>query len=80
MFETIEQLKRKQKQSNNRTVEKRQKQSFKKPIDAIRAKCLQCSNGIRSEVENCPIIDCPLWSFRRKPKELPSELEDLEII
>lgn len=31
---------------------------------AIRAKCLDCSCGDRTEVRLCPITDCPLWIYR----------------
>ncbi len=34
------------------------------PIKAIRAKCLECSNYQPSEVKNCEIIECPLFTFR----------------
>ncbi len=41
------------------------------PLKAIRAKCLDCSNGQTKEVKMCPIKDCPLYPYRmgRKPKE-----------
>lgn len=31
---------------------------------AIRDKCMDCSNGQFSEVENCPITRCPLYLYR----------------
>ena len=34
------------------------------PIKAIRAKCLECSNGQLSEIRECVIPDCPLYPFR----------------
>jgi hypothetical protein len=34
------------------------------PIKAIRAKCLDCSNYLPSEVRECQITDCPLWEYR----------------
>lgn len=34
------------------------------PIQAIRAKCIDCSCGILKEVRECPIKDCPLWPYR----------------
>ncbi len=34
------------------------------PLEAIRKKCLHCSNYQYKEVENCPIKDCPLYPFR----------------
>lgn len=41
------------------------------PIKAIRKKCLDCSNGERKEVKECPIKDCPIWPYRmgKRPKE-----------
>ena len=43
------------------------------PLKAIRAKCLRCSDGSKSEVRLCPVETCPLWPFRsghRLPKEI----------
>jgi hypothetical protein len=34
------------------------------PIKAIRAKCLDCSADVPSEVRNCVAIGCALWPFR----------------
>lgn len=34
------------------------------PVKAIRLKCLDCSGGLSSEVEKCPVEDCPLYPFR----------------
>jgi hypothetical protein len=34
------------------------------PIKAIRAKCLDCSNYLPSQVRECRITDCPLWPYR----------------
>lgn len=34
------------------------------PIKAIRAKCLDCSGGVPSEVRKCVVVRCPLWPFR----------------
>lgn len=31
---------------------------------AIKAKCLDCSGGIRAEIRRCPATNCPLWPFR----------------
>ena len=31
---------------------------------AIRAKCLDCSGGMRKEVHGCKLRDCPLWPYR----------------
>lgn len=35
-----------------------------RPLRAIRAKCLDCCAGQRSEVANCTATTCPLWAFR----------------
>lgn len=34
------------------------------PLKAIRAKCLECSNGSAADVRNCPIEQCELFPFR----------------
>jgi hypothetical protein len=34
------------------------------PVQAIRAKCVECSGGQKVEVRLCPISDCPLYAFR----------------
>ena len=34
------------------------------PVKAIRAFCLECSNGQTSEVKACPVDKCPLYPFR----------------
>ena len=34
------------------------------PIQAIKAKCLDCCCGSRSEVVICPVKDCSLYPFR----------------
>ena len=41
------------------------------PIKSIRAKCIDCCCGDLREVRECPIKDCPLWSYRmgRRPKD-----------
>lgn len=38
-----------------------QKQTRKQ---AIQAKCLDCSGGIKAEVRRCPATNCPLWPYR----------------
>lgn len=40
------------------------------PLKAIRAKCLDCTNGQNVEIRECPITDCPLFEYRmgRRPK------------
>jgi len=39
-------------------------QKVQAPLKALRAKCLDCSGGSRSEVKHCPVTDCPLYPFR----------------
>ena len=34
------------------------------PLEAIRAKCLDCSCFQPSEVRLCEAVKCPLWPFR----------------
>ena len=34
------------------------------PIEAIRAKCLDCMVGSVIEVRRCAMKDCPNWSYR----------------
>lgn len=38
-------------------------------LSAIRRKCMDCSGGMRSEVQNCKIKDCPLYHYRRNAIE-----------
>ncbi len=33
-------------------------------LRAIRAKCIECSNGSKKYVAECDILDCPLHLFR----------------
>lgn len=53
------------------------------PLQAIEAKCLDCSGGDLKEVKYCPKEDCALHPFRRgkKPKVArqysPEEIERL---
>lgn len=40
-------------------------------LKAIRAMCLSCSGGSRTQVRQCPIRYCPLYDYRQgeaKPK------------
>lgn len=37
---------------------------IKTPLKAIRAKCLDCSNGQIGEVRECVIPGCPLYPYR----------------
>ena len=34
------------------------------PVRAIRAHCMECSNGSSAEVKSCPVYKCPLHPFR----------------
>lgn len=34
------------------------------PLRAIRAKCLDCSDGSSYEVKHCEVYRCPLWRYR----------------
>lgn len=36
------------------------------PLQAIKAKCLDCCGGSREEVKHCAIKSCPLYVFRHK--------------
>lgn len=47
----------------------------KTPLEAIRAKCKECSCGDKEEIINCPIKTCPLWPYR---VEL-SRMENIDI-
>ena len=38
--------------------------NLQNPVKAIRAKCMDCCCDQISEVENCPMEDCPLHPFR----------------
>ena len=43
------------------------------PMQAIRKKCLECSNGQYNEIRSCLIKTCPLYSFRIGEKQLKKE-------
>ena len=45
------------------------------PRQAIKAKCLACSNWQREEVEFCRIDTCPLWAYRPYRAASDSALE-----
>lgn len=34
------------------------------PLEAIRARCLDCCAGVPSEVRHCAATRCPTWPFR----------------
>lgn len=44
----------------------------KTPLDAIRLKCKECSNGQQDEITNCPIKTCPLYSYRIELSQIES--------
>lgn len=35
-----------------------------KPLEAIKARCLDCCGHDRTEVKLCPCTDCPLYIYR----------------
>ena len=42
------------------------------PMQAIKAKCIECCCGDKKEARMCTITGCPIWQFleeRRKLKE-----------
>lgn len=41
------------------------------PLQAIRAKCWDCSGGNWEEVKRCTIEECALWAFRsgKRPRK-----------
>lgn len=44
-----------------------------RPLKAIRAKCLDCTNKQFIEIKECKIEKCPLWEYRmgrRPPKNV----------
>lgn len=47
------------------------------PMKAIRAKCLECSNGQYSEVRLCPAVNCPLYAYRlgKRPRGIKEPAE-----
>jgi hypothetical protein len=40
------------------------------PRQAIKAKCLECTNFDRDSVTHCPVETCPLWSYRAFQKKI----------
>ena len=34
------------------------------PRQAIKARCLQCSNFQREEIAHCSVVTCALWQYR----------------
>lgn len=50
----------------------------KKPLKAIRLKCLDCSGGSWNEVSQCWAEDCPLYPFRfgKNPFRVKREMSE----
>ena len=46
------------------------------PVRAIRAKCLDCSGGQVSEIKECTVYSCPLYTYRMGKKPTDKELQD----
>lgn len=46
------------------------------PLEAIRAKCIDCSGGDPTEVRECVAIGCALWPFRM---DAETEADDTEV-
>ena len=40
---------------------------------AIRLACLECCCGSRLMVEECTVVKCPLWQFRRGNSKFPED-------
>lgn len=46
---------------------------------AIKAKCLDCSGGIRAEVRRCTATNCPLWPFRMGTETKSSATNEVKV-
>lgn len=46
------------------------------PMKAIKAKCMECSAGQRSEVRNCTVTTCALYGYRNGHR--PKDEENIE--
>jgi hypothetical protein len=57
-------------------VQKCKDQIRQSPLDAIRAKCLDCCCYQQNEISLCPVVDCPNYYFRsgmnKSGKVIPS--------
>lgn len=51
-------------QNDSERIILRYKERVKNRNTAIRAKCIECSNGQQSEVRECTVKSCALWPFR----------------
>lgn len=49
------------------------------PIKAIRAKCLECTEGQTVYIRLCSAVGCPLWDCRMGSKPTSSPLYDKEL-
>ena len=45
-------------------------------LKAIRAKCLDCSGGIQSEIRDCLVRDCALYPFRMSTNPWRASVSD----
>ena len=43
------------------------------PMKAIRAKCIECSGGSRTEVRKCQVISCPAYPLRMGHRPQPMD-------
>ena len=52
--------------------------NLQNPVQAIRAKCIDCCCGQVAEVKLCPAEDCPIWPFRlgKNPFRAKREMTD----
>ena len=48
------------------------------PLRAIKIYCLGCQGWQRTEVKECPTVDCPLWVYRRGRRPTKEMLEAVE--
>jgi hypothetical protein len=46
------------------------------PRQAIKARCLQCSNYQRDEITNCTVVGCALWTYRPFQPDATEEASD----
>ena len=44
-------------------------------LSAIRKKCMDCSGGMRNEVRDCRIKDCPLYPYRRNALDVNENIQ-----
>ena len=46
---------------------------YRTALQAIRAKCLDCSCHQTKEIRLCPILDCALWPYRMGKRPAPEQ-------